>query len=410
MIPFRLIRLISSRFRSSIKGNGFLSFSKAVAFISVMLGSMALVIALSVLGGFDQSLHNIAATFTSHIQVHSSLSGRFHHADEIARRVQNVSSEIQYVVPVLQSEALIMRRGNTEGIILKSEYPSAKRTLVPQLRRLKSGSWPAEESGRRDILLGANLARRLDCTTGDTVFVSFAPGGFVDANSVVTLRFNVSGIYESGMTQYDDQMVYTTYTTLNDIVSPESPSASHLELWLHDAAHADKVARAIEQSFGFRLSATSMEEIHRGMFAWIEMQKQPVPIVLGLISIVAVFNLLTTLLISIVEKSSSYAVLLTLGLQTRDLLISVVWQGLMIGASGAVAGCAIALGLSLLQQQFGILHLDGSIYFVDKVPVSIVPWHYVVVLVVSISLSILATLIPGVIASRIPAITALRFK
>jgi lipoprotein-releasing system permease protein len=146
------------------------------------------------------------------------------------------------------------------------------------------------------------------------------------------------------------------------------------------------------------------------MFAWIELQKEPIPIVLGLISIVAVFNILTILLITVVEKTHSIGILRALGLTNREIISIFIYQGTSIGFFGTLLGCGLALAFSIVQQQYGLIHLPGEIYFMDKLPVAINPIHYVIVIGISVVLSLAATLIPSFIAVKINTIKALRFK
>ncbi len=402
------LRMLSARFSRSSGGRGFFSFSKLVAFISVLLGSMALVLSLSVLGGFEESLHTLAYEFSSHIQLHPRAHRYISESDEQCSILKKEFPQIVAALPVIQFEALLYRKGLTEGIVLQSDLPESNGSLR-QRRRFISGR-AATSNTVRELCLGNKLARKLDCSVGDTVIVSLSGRSLEDINSVQTVAFSICGIYESGMTQYDDLYAYAPSASLVDILAKGPHVATSLELWISDPRQAEKLSRKIEERFDYAFQALSVEELHRGMFSWIELQKKPVPIVLGLISIVAVFNIVTTLLISIVEKSSSYAILMSIGLPKTKLLMMIAWQGCLIALLGSVCGCIIALLASVAQQEYHLIHLDGSIYFVDTLPIQISVSHYLLVLGLSIVLGFLATLIPGVIASRISPVRALRFK
>jgi lipoprotein-releasing system permease protein len=184
----------------------------------------------------------------------------------------------------------------------------------------------------------------------------------------------------------------------------------YTEVWLRNAKDADRVARSIEEQLRYGVECTSVNDIHRGMFSWIEIQKRPIPLVIGLIGMVAVFNIVTTLLISIVEKTQSYAVLQTLGLPRSALIAIVSLQGFSLGFWGSVSGTAAAIVVLYLQQTFGIVRLDGSVYFVDTLPVVIDPLHAAIVISTATFFSLAATLVPGVIASKVSPVASLRFR
>ena len=212
------------------------------------------------------------------------------------------------------------------------------------------------------------------------------------------------------MAQYDELIVYTDLKTSQDLFGYKSTKVTAIEIMLDDVTKANPVSLAIEDELGYPFYALSVYDLHRSIFAWIELQKEPIPIVLGLISIVAVLNIITTLLIIVVEKTYSIGILRTLGLTTKGILKIFVFRGLKLGLSGSLTGAALGFILVLLQKEFGIIRLKGEIYFLNSAPVDISLWHYEVVIGVSIVLTLLSTLIPSYIASKIRPLRAIRFK
>jgi lipoprotein-releasing system permease protein len=140
------------------------------------------------------------------------------------------------------------------------------------------------------------------------------------------------------------------------------------------------------------------------------LQREPIPIVLGLIVIIAVLNITTTLLILIIEKINEIGILRALGLKQKEIVKIFVRLGLRIGIIGSFVGGAIALLLSILQKEFEIIRVNGEIYYLDVLPIEIIPAHYVIVISIAIVLSFLATLIPAMISARISPLEAIKFK
>lgn len=413
MKAIELLRYLSTRLAVSSQRRRFLSFAKAVAFISVMLGSAAMVICLSVLAGFDDALHTLAESFTSHIQVRSRAAMSLGEKSQFIKQISRTSGSIVRVDEIATSNALIYSHGTTEGIILKSVPMSvwSRSDEIHRRRpRIKAGKKSFTELQVNEVAVGARLAARLSCSAGDTLLVTTSASDPDQFSSFDVIPVRVGCVYESGMTQYDDVVVYAPFAFCQSIIDTVHTMSVYAEVWLQDRSQLASVTAAISESFRYAVECVTVEDLHRGMFSWIEIQKRPIPLVIALISIVAVFNIVTTLLISIVEKTHTYAVLQTLGLSGRAVIGLVCWQGLRLGFFGSTMGCALAAGALYLQQTYSLIHLDGAIYFVDTVPVLINPVHSIIVVVVASSISVLATLIPGIIASRFSPVAALRFR
>jgi lipoprotein-releasing system permease protein len=170
------------------------------------------------------------------------------------------------------------------------------------------------------------------------------------------------------------------------------------------------LASKIEDLLGYPFFCYTVFDLHSSMFAWIELQKAPIPLVLALISIVAVFNIITTLLITVVEKTHSIGIFKALGMKSKDILLIFVFQGVFIGLMGTLTGCSLGFLACLLQKTYGIIKLQGDIYFLDTLPMQISLWHYAVVGSLSIILSFISSFIPASIAVRVNTIKAIRFK
>ncbi|MBL7975550.1 MAG: ABC transporter permease [Candidatus Kapabacteria bacterium] len=402
-----LIRLIANRFTRSTKKNGFMSFSRGVAFVSVALGSMALIIALAVLDGFDDALHNASSKFTSHIQVQTLNRTPIEHCEAVKKELQQTFPVLQIIEPALQREALIRKRSMVDGVVIKS---APQHALGLESRKIIEGSAVNTSAAFYQVEIGRKLARKLDVAIGDSVFLITTPTSQSLPTESVVKKFAVTGIYETGMAQYDDLYIYIPFQTAQRLFQTPTDACYSFDIWLNDINKAKHFANRMEMHLGYPYYTITIFDLHSSMFAWIEMQKQPIPLVLGLISIVAVFNIVTTLLITVVEKSHSYSILRTLGLSTGSMIGVILNQGAFIGLLGTVTGCLVGFAICWIQSTYGIIHLQGEIYFVDTLPITISFWHYVVVLAVSFGMSVLATLIPGVVAAKISPIAALRFK
>jgi lipoprotein-releasing system permease protein len=380
-----------------------------VALISVVLGSIALLVSLAVLSGFDKALHEKAIRFTSHIKLFAFNREALPDYKETIENIKFKFPEIKAVAPIIEREGLIRSKSYIEGIVvrgIKTEYD-----ITHQRENIIEGKFDFTDDNAKEIILGKRLARRLNLKTGDSVVIyAMREERFGSMTYPDISRFKVTGIYETGMAKYDDMIIYIPFDRAASIFRVPAGATLAYDIILKDVSTVKPVLKELEEELGYPYYGLTVFDIHGSMFAWIELQKEPIPIVLGLISIVAVFNILTILLVIVVEKTKTIGILRTLGFRNRDIMSLFVFQGTKIGLYGTIIGSAIALLFCILQNYFHLIHLPGEIYFVDFLPVDINPVHYLIVIGTAVFLSFLATIVPSFIAVRINTISALRFR
>jgi lipoprotein-releasing system permease protein len=359
-----------------------------------------------VLEGFDAELHENTARFTSHVTIAGADRVTLPHTKEIVRDLPAKFHEIASINPVIEKECLVKSETLTEGVMLRGVNSSSYASDVKN--RIKSGSFDFS-AGAKDIVISKRLADKMKVSVGSRVTV-FTVRETSDGMEPDAARFNVTGIYSTGMAKYDDAIVFADFSTAEKLFRIDSNNSTGFEVYLKDMNRAPAMARAFTDYLGYPYYGVSMQEQGAAMFSWIELQKKPIPIVLGLISIVAVLNIITSLLLTIVEKTHSIGILRALGLKSRQIVSVFMFKGVSLTLAGSAVGCGIALLFCWLQINYGIISLDGDIYFIDKLPVRIELIHYVIVLVSSNILGLLATLAPAAVSVKITPIRAIRFK
>jgi lipoprotein-releasing system permease protein len=223
------------------------------------------------------------------------------------------------------------------------------------------------------------------------------------------MAFRVTGIYESGMAEYDDVYAYTGIQDAQ-VLFQIPDAASGFDIQLSRVDSADAVAERAADLLGYPHYARTVFESYRNLFSWIELQKKPIPIILGLIIIVATVNIIGTLLMMVLDKTREVGVLATLGATRWGITRVFLRQGLTIALVGTVLGNLLAFILLTLQQNFKILSLPSDIYFMTSVPV-LMRWEdFLVVSAITVALSMLSALIPARLAARLDPVTAIRFS
>ncbi len=403
--------LLARRFLAPTRRNRFVSFITGISVLGVMFGVTALLVSLSILDGFDQTLRSNMVAFLGHIEV-SSFGGRpIRGYQEQVRTLPTRVPEIQSVSPFVSREAIIRSRSALEGVVLKGVLAQSDVSAIRD--RMISGSFTFPQPGPDAlpyIVIGERLAQKLKSARGDTVVI-FAPNGVPSPENPPTIeQFIIGGIYRTGMAEYDDIYTYTSLDRAQQLFDYPSDQVSGYDIMLYDIETAQTTARQLDTLLGFPHYPQTVFDIFQSIFAWLDLQREPIPIVLGLIIIVAVFNVASTLLMVVLEKTESIGVLSTLGARPLGIISIFVGQGILIGGIGTLLGVMLSLGFTLMQMYLKPFKLNADIYFIDAVPVALTPWHYVLVISISLAACALFTIIPAFLAAMVRPVKALRFR
>jgi lipoprotein-releasing system permease protein len=374
-----------------------------------MLGSMALIISLSVLYGYDRMLRENAVKFTSHIMVRSFNKTVLPDYPKGIEYIKSQFPDVIKIAPVIEREGLIRSKSFVEGIMIRGILPQYDITKISN--NLKEGTFSFASDSAYQIIIGKRLARKLNSSIGDSVVlyaIKEYQAGTIPFPEIA--KFKIIGIYETGMAKYDDIYTYVPFPTSEKFFSIPQNGTSGYDMILSDISKSELVAGRLQKQLGYPYFAYTVFELHSSIFAWIELQKEPIPLVLGLIGIVAVLNIITILLVTVVEKTLSIGILRALGMSKNDIITIFVFQGTTLGLAGTITGSALGLLFCYLQKTFELVRLNGNVYFLDVLPIKIDPMHYLIVIGIGTVLSFFATLIPSFISARTEPIKAIRFK
>lgn len=374
-------------------------------------GAAALLISLSVIQGFERTLSNSLIAFTGDIQV-ASVTQKPLGSYETSLGILRALHDVRGASPYVAREAIVRSGSGLEGIRLKGVVPSLEVSSVTNMMVDGKFSFPlhASDTSIVPVILGDRLARKLRLKRGDTL-VLFVPEGVPSPTNPPTVRQAVlTGTYRTGIAEYDDMYAYTSMDAAQILFGLKPDQVTGFDVMLRGGVNVDSAAQRIDTRLGYPYYSRTVQDMFRHIFSWLDLQRRYIPIVLTLIIIVAVFNVLSTLLMVVLEKTESIGVLSTLGATPWGIVRIFVGQGLLIGCVGTAIGCAMALGFTFLQSNFKLIKLNADIYFVNAVPVSFNVLHYVAVVAIAILLSILSTLIPALVAARLHPVSALRFR
>lgn len=407
-----------------------LTFASRVAFVSVALGSMALILALAILGGFERELSANAVKFTAHIEITGFGKRPLDGEAAVKRQMKERIPNIRAVSSFVQAEGIARSKTFLDGVLIKGIVPEQD---VAGIRgNMLAGNFAFSSPDAREVIIGGKMARKLGLTLGGKLTVystdNASASQILDSannssekssrptftesmiRQAVVEQFTVVGIYETGMSEYDDLYAYIPFARAADLFRLPQGAASGFDVLVHDVARVQASSAAIDSLFGYPFFPMTLYEKYNDIFAWIDLQKQPVPLILGLITIVAAFNIIATLLMAVVQKMASIGTLRAMGMQERHITQVFLVQGGILGGLGSLTGCLLALILCALQANYHIISLQGSIYFLSSVPIEFAWWHYALVFGTSLAMSLCAAWIPARVGARVPILKALRFQ
>jgi lipoprotein-releasing system permease protein len=399
---------IASRYLRSRRNAGFFSFIAGIAVFGVMLGTATLIIALSVLGGFEKEITEKVVGFTSHVQISGFQNLPLKDYRENALRLSTCSPTVIAVIPYVAREALIRSKHAVDGILLKGVEGTTEEFAVRKYMVAGEFILDQPQGATPGIVLGRKLASRLGVEVGDKVIV-FGVGRVLEGGQGRVMAFRLTGIYESGMAEYDDVYAYAPLHEAQILFQmPDAVSGYDIQLSRVDSAAA--IAERVSDMLGYPHFARTVYDSYRNLFSWIELQKKPIPIILGLIIIVATVNIIGTLLMMVLDKTKEIGVLAAMGATRWGITLIFLRQGLTIALFGTALGNILAFTALFAQQEFHILSLPSDIYFMTSVPV-LMRWEdFLIVSAITIALCLLSALLPARLASRLHPVTAIRFS
>ena len=395
------------------EGRSFLRFITYVAIGGVALGVAALLLALAIVRGFSREIENKIVGFGAHIQVTSYVQDQPLDQGSDLRSELAQMDGISEVVPVVEQPVLLRRTDDAiDGVVLLGveRLPSYLR------QRIQKGAFEVHprDGGHPGLVVGQELASRLGLEVGQlvTTFALREETSGEPSFGVRTPRvkqFRVRGIYDTSLKNIDDVYVFSRVSTARWLGDVPSSSVSRFNVTVEDVPRIDSLAAQIENRFGFPVSARTIYQQYAGLFAWVDLQQSIIPLVIGVIVIVAAFNIIGTLLMLILEKTREIGILKSLGTSGEALKRLFLVLGLLIGTVGTGVGSIVALSLALVQQQFGIISLPAEAYYMSTAPIGLNPLDFVLVGAITVLLCGAAAYVPARVAARVEPVRAIRF-
>ena len=409
---------IALRYLKSRRTSQLLSLITVIAVGGITVGVATLVVVLGVMNGLQNDLREKILVVNPHLRVLTYGEGlRLDAWRETLAKVRRTSG-VEAAAPFVLSQGLISAGHDyAEGVaVIGIEGDTGTQAVTSLPRHFTKGdlsfrrTQPGVDGG---IAIGVRLASKLTVYTGDIVTL-VAPAGSKYNSSLGAFvpklrRYEVTGLFETGMYDYDNSYVVMRRETAQDFAGLDS-AVTGLEVRLADPRHADTFATALEAQLGYPYRALDWQSQNRSLFSALQLEKLAMALVVFLICVVAAFNVVGTLTMVVRDKTREIGILLAMGMRRGSIRRIFLAQGVFIGLVGTALGAVVGLVLGASVNNGHLIPIDPSIYFIDHLPVHTEPRDALVVILASLVIAALAPLYPSMQAAKLEPVGAIRYE
>ncbi|MFC2171977.1 lipoprotein-releasing ABC transporter permease subunit [Acidobacteriota bacterium] len=404
-------RFIAFRYLKAKRKQTYISVITIISILCVIVGSMALVIALALMTGFASDIQDKILGAEAHIFVYSLDLNQIQNYRELSNTIEQMPHVVA-VSPNVHDEVMLVGPLGTEPALLKGVDPASESRVSDLPGKMIDGSFSdLERPGKRvGIVLGIELAQSLHVLRGDQVRVVSMEGPMTPVGIRPRIKtFEVRGIFDSGMYEFDKTWALVDLKALQDMLRM-GDSVTILKIRLDSIDHLDEITEVIATSLGSDYRVRNLVDLNRPLFAALKLEKLLMFLTISLIVVVAALNIVTTLVMMVMEKSRDVAILRAMGANAKSIMWVFILQGLIIGLTGTLIGCTVGIVSCYLFDHYQIFKLDTRVYYIPYLPFKVRFLDMGLVAGVAVLISFLATIYPAWSAAKLDPVEALRYE
>jgi lipoprotein-releasing system permease protein len=412
---------IAFRYLRAKRKQAFVSLITLISIAGIFLGVAALIVVLAVMNGFETDLRNKILGVTSHV-VLMKYSGQMKDYENVMKEAETIDGVVAST-PFVYGQAMLKSQDGATGVVLRG-ISSDSVLKVINIGKFVEGSIQAlsEKKNGTDslpgIVIGKELSKNLGLFLHDKVDV-LSPMGIPTPMGIVPRikKFIVVGIFESGFYEYDSSLAFLSLSECQHFLNMKG-NVTGVEIRVNDIYKAGDIAERIEKKLGYPYWARNWMQMNKNLFAALRLEKKVMFIILSLIVLVAAFNIITTLIMVVMEKTKDIAILKAMGATSKSIMKIFMLQGIILGAIGTVLGCiggvVVALNVEKLslfiETLFGFKILPGDVYYLSELPSRVNYSDVSIIVLVTMLICFLATIYPSWRASKLDPAETLRYE
>ncbi|MDD5155748.1 MAG: ABC transporter permease [Candidatus Omnitrophica bacterium] len=389
---------ISWRYLAAKRREKFVSLINLISIAGVAIGVMTLIVVIAVMTGFDKDLRDKIIGNYSHITVTAYEGIAADKYPQIAGQIAS-NPHVRGISPYVQGQVLVKEEDRYIAVSLKGIEPDVESGVTSISKYLIQGK--LDELADDSVIIGKELAAYLGLWPGASISVYSAKG---QKNNL-----KVTGIFNSGMYEYDLNLIFTNIKTAQGILGLNG-KFSAIAVKLDDLYSADKVRNELGKTLGFDYNLKTWTEANQNFFAALKLEKLTMFIILALIVLVASFNIISSLVVMVVEKTKDIGILKAIGMSSAEVRKIFTYQGILIGSLGIILGTLFGLILCGLLKRYQFIKLPQDIYYLDRLPVSVVWTDIAFIVLAAFTITLVSTVYPAAKAARLNPVEALRYE
>jgi lipoprotein-releasing system permease protein len=404
---------IGGRYLRAKQKESFISLITILSVAGVTVGVMALIVVIAVMAGFESDLKQRILGVESHI-VLMRHDGSFSGYKKITKQIDELNG-VEAATPFIYSQIMLRSSTGVSGAVLRGVDPESAGSVIKILKNsvLQNLKHTQRHENSKTfvpgIILGKELARNLGVLKGDAVYLissrgMISPIGYLPAMK----RFEVVGLFESGMYEYDGSLAYIDLKDAQKILNMKG-SVTGIEVRVDDIYEARNIAKKIVSKLGFPYWARDWMRMNHNLFSALKLEKTVMFIILALIVLVAAFNIASTLIMMVMGKTKDIAILKAMGAMDSSIRKIFIFKGMVIGAVGTSLGVCLGFILCKLLEKYKFIQLPGDVYYISTLPVRLEALDVVMIASAAMVICFLATLYPAKQASKLNPIEAIRY-
>jgi len=401
---------IGLRYLKSRRGKSLISIVTLISIAGVALGVMALIIVISVMNGFDKDLMQRITGSLAHIEVYSRFYGGMYDYKMLTEKIKKIDGVIG-ASPLIDRQAMLSKYAGVEskkiGAALRGIDPQIEKDVTDLAKNNYLGkTFPSDN----EIILGTVLAERLEVTVGQSIYAVTRLVRTPNGPRAMIRKLNVVGLFKSGLYEIDANFAYINLTTGQKVYAINEDLVDSIQVKLKDPFSAERISDEIREKLGQVFEVLTWQERHQSFFFALKLEKFAMFVILLLIVIVAAFNIISTLIMVVIEKTREIGILKSMGAKNKSILQIFLIEGLVIGLVGTILGLAGGLISCYLLQKYKLISLPEAVYNLSTMPVDVQPFYVFLIAFCSIAICLVAGVLPAYRAAKLDPVEALRYE